>query len=261
MDKAEEMTGFLYEVNRRFEDFCKRFNSESEVKNTTWDCPLGDIQVMMSRGDVFEKASAIYCDLEIDTPPVLAEQMKTNRKKMKALVLEIGIHPVNPFVPKGYIELRAHVTDSIALAGGTDIFPYFPNERDRDRFASAMQDLCTRHGQDYAAMQKVRSDFFKSRYSKDSVGSHAGFYSFYLTGDQMPFFREMPEAFFEAYGRLVMERKGEAFSQADIEFKKKIHGDWVKWILLEDDGTRFGLEKGIPAEALLGAILPPVATF
>jgi hypothetical protein len=31
--------------------------------------------------------------------------------------------------------------------------------------------------------------------------------------------------------------------------------------MTEDEGTRFGLEQGIPPEALLGAILPPVAVF
>jgi coproporphyrinogen III oxidase len=42
---------------------------------------------------------------------------------------------------------------------------------------------------------------------------------------------------------------------------REIHGTWVEWVLLEDSGTRYGLEKGIPPEALLGAILPPQATF
>jgi hypothetical protein len=41
----------------------------------------------------------------------------------------------------------------------------------------------------------------------------------------------------------------------------KIHGQWAEWILLEDSGTKYGLDQGIPPEALLGAILPPRAIF
>ena len=115
------------------------------------------------------------------------------------------------------------------------------------------------HGQDYDALRKVRADFFKSRYTEQNVGSHAGIYSFQLAAEHFPFFQEMAEAFFSAYALLINKRKDEVFSQKDIEYKNKLHGQWVQWILLEDEGTRFGLDKGIPAEALLGAILPPLA--
>ena len=51
------------------------------------------------------------------------------------------------------------------------------------------------------------------------------------------------------------------YMHEEIEEKLKIQGLWAEWIMVEDDGTKFGLEKGIPPEALLGAILPPKATF
>ena len=35
----------------------------------------------------------------------------------------------------------------------------------------------------------------------------------------------------------------------------------AKSIMLEDEGTLWGLRKGIPIDALLGAILPPVCTY
>ncbi len=40
-----------------------------------------------------------------------------------------------------------------------------------------------------------------------------------------------------------------------------LHGQWAQWILVEDEGTRFGLDMGIHPDALLGPILPPVAKF
>jgi hypothetical protein len=40
-----------------------------------------------------------------------------------------------------------------------------------------------------------------------------------------------------------------------------LHGQWAQWILVEDEGTRFGLDMGIHPDALLGPILPPIAKF
>jgi coproporphyrinogen III oxidase len=261
MSRAKEVIQFLHDIENQFEEFCQKFNIGVGLEKKLWDSPLGDIRVVISRGDVFEKASAIYCDLEIDTPPVLAEKTGAKDARMQALVLEIGIHPVNPYIPKGYIELRANIGESVVLAGGTDIFPYFPKQNDIDLFADRIKSICSKHGQDYESMRKVRADFFQSKYRKGSVGSHAGIYFFQLAEEKLPFFKDMAETFFDAYEELVKKRKAESFTQKDREHQRKLHGEWVQWILLEDDGTRFGLEKGIPPDALLGAILPPVAKF
>jgi len=62
-------------------------------------------------------------------------------------------------------------------------------------------------------------------------------------------------------GKVFEKAKVKSFTEGDRDLKLKIQGLWAQWILLEDEGTRYGLDKGIPPEALLGAILPPNATF
>jgi coproporphyrinogen III oxidase len=173
----------------------------------------------------------------------------------------MNLFPVNPFVPKGYLELRANITDTIAFAGGTDIFPYFSNEEDSEFFAGGIEALCKRHGLDYAAMRQTRVDFFQSKYRKGTVGSHAGIYSFHLEEKNFAFLTDLADMFLTLYGALVDKRNAEEFTEHDIEKKLKLHGLWAEWILLEDTGTKYGLDQGIPPEALLGSILPPKAIF
>ncbi len=123
----QDITGFLADIQKQFEQFCERWNGHGNFERNSWDCPLGTINAVVQRGDVFEKASTVYCDLEIDTPPVLAKSMGLTVPKMKALVLEIHFYPVNPHLPKPYMELRANIADKTILAGGSDIFPYYPD--------------------------------------------------------------------------------------------------------------------------------------
>lgn len=256
-----DVVTFLAGVNEQFEQFCTRYNPAGRVDKKSWETPMGRLDVVRSSGAVFEKAASIFCDLTIETPPVLAEKLGQKGSTAEAFVLEINCYPVNPHIPRGYMELRANITDTIVFAGGTDIFPYFPVEEDAAFFARGMQEMCGEHGKDYETLRKTRADFFISKFRNAKVGSHAGIYSFHLEAKDFLFVKDMAESFFRLYGILVEKGGKQNFTADEQERMRAIHGTWVEWVLLEDSGTRYGLEKGIPPEALLGAILPPQATF
>ncbi len=260
IDRNDIVT-FLSGVSGQFEQFCARFNPGGRVDKKSWDTPMGRLDAVRSSGVVFEKAASIFCDLTIETPPVLAEKIGQKGSRAEAFVLEINCYPVNPHIPRGYMELRANITDTIVFAGGTDIFPYFPVEEDAAFFAEGMKELCHEHGQDYEKLRKTRADFFVSKFRNENVGSHAGIYAFHLEAREFPFFKDVAEYFFRLYGILVEKGGKRGFTAEEQRRMREIHGVWVEWVLLEDAGTRYGLEKGIPPDALLGTILPPQATF
>ncbi len=261
MLSKNDVVDFLQNMIGEYEKICATYNPSSQISKKSFDTPMGRLDLNRSEGETFDKATSIYCDLKIETPPVLAEELGQEGSTADAMVLEIHFFPVNPHIPKAYIELRANITDKVVLAGGTDIKPYFDNEEDIKYFADAMKELCARHGKKYDELQKVRADFFKSKYSGEKVGSHAGIYSFHLDAEDFGFYKDLGETYITLVKELVEKRKGQEYSKEDMEDKLKQHGEWVQWTLLEDDGTIFGLKKGIPAEALLGAILPPHAKF
>ena len=258
---AEDIPGFLADVQQVFERFCAHWNGHGRFERNSWDCSLGTIHAVVARGDVFEKASTVYCDLEIDTPPVLAQSMGITAEKMRALVLEIHFYPLNPHLPKPYMELRANIADKTILAGGSDIFPYVPDPEAHRMFAEPLQRICTAHHVDYEKLRKVREDFFKSKYTGAPLGSNAGIYFFQLEQDRFPFFKDMAEGFFTSYAGLVKKYRDMPATPEQLQRRLEAHGQLAQWVLLEDEGTRFGLDKGIPPEALLGSILPPLAAF
>jgi coproporphyrinogen III oxidase len=262
MPTGDQILDFLKDTRKRFDAFCKQFDPESEIEELNYDCPLGPLQqTAICRGKVLEKASCTLCDLEVDTPPMLYEQMEVKIPKMRALCLEATFFPGNPKVPKTYLELRANIAGDVILAGGTDIFPYFPNQEDHDLMATPIKALCAEHGQDYNALQKTRAEFFKSHYRNQKVGSQAGIYSFSLPESAFDFFTAMADTYFSVSEELVNKHKDEPCSPEDKALQSKLHGQWAQWIMLEDEGTLWGLRKGIPIDALLSAILPPSCTY
>lgn len=261
MVTIEDVNNYLICQQDTFKDFCLKLDPGAGFNRLQWDHALGPLSTEISHGTVFEKASWIYCDLMIDTPPELARQTGYAEPKMRCLVLEIAFYPYNPYVPKGYIELRAHHAGTVILAGGTDIFPYFQNREVENLFSSRIREICQNHGQDYDRLQRVRAEFFQSKFRKTKVGSHAGIYSFALPENAMDFIKALTDTFFTTYAKIVAQYNPISFSTEDKLLQEKLHGEWAEWILSEDEGTRFGLLQGIPPDALLGAILPPVARF
>ena len=81
------------------------------------------------------------------------------------------------------------------------------------------------------------------------------------TFKKFSYFKEMTDSYFDTYQEIVGKYKDTPFSGADKIHQQQLHGQWAQWIMVEDEGTLFGLKKGIPPEALLGAILPPIARF
>ena len=182
--------------------------------------------------------------------------------KMQALVLEIHFYPVNPHLPKPYMELRANIVDKTIFAGGSDIFPYYPDPE-------AHTHVCRPHSAHLQSTimwttrrcEKCGLIFSNQNTRARRLGSHAGIYFFQLDEAQFPFFKDMAEGFFTSYGELVEKYKDTPCTPEQLQHRLKVHGQFAQWILLEDEGTRFGLDKGIPPEALLGPILPPLAAF
>ena len=98
MTDRNEIVGFLSGVSSQFEQFCLSQKPSGKVEKQSWNTPMGPLDVMRSSGEVFEKAGSIYCDLTIETPPVLAENLGQKGSTAEAFVLEINCYPVNPFI-------------------------------------------------------------------------------------------------------------------------------------------------------------------
>jgi len=260
MEQLKQFETFLSDLTERTLSFFKEYNG-GDCEKRSWDIPIGKVDVFISEGEFFEKASIIYCDVNVDVPPTLAADSKEGGGKANAKVLEIHTFPSNPKIPKVYIEFRSHAAGAISFAGGTDIFPTSPDEDALNDFQASLKGLCSRHNKDYEELRKVRVGFFKPKYRKMDEYSTVGIYSFKWPQEDFPLVKDMADTFFDTYTKIIDTRKDAKFTPEEKESQLIQFGRMAEWILLEDDGTKFGLDMGMPPEALLGAILPSTAKF
>jgi len=72
--------------------------------------------------------------------------------------------------------------------------------------------------------------------------------------------RSTADAFLEAYVPIVKRRRELTWGERERDFQLYRRGRYVEFNLLQDRGTRFGLEAGARTESIL-ASLPPMVSW
>ena len=71
--------------------------------------------------------------------------------------------------------------------------------------------------------------------------------------------RDVGQGFIDAYEPIVERRRGHDYGERERDFQLYRRGRYVEFNLLQDRGTRFGLEAGARTESVLASLPPEVS--
>ncbi|MEQ8366843.1 MAG: oxygen-dependent coproporphyrinogen oxidase, partial [Roseicyclus sp.] len=228
---------------------------------------------VMRGGRVFEKVgvnvSTVYGQLGDR-----AVQAMSSRKNMEGLKdnptfwasgISLVAHMQNPRVPAVHMNTRMFWTPVADwFGGGSDLNPAIEYEEDTAFFHQVLKDHCDPHDADYYPRFKAWADeYFYVPHRHRARGVGGIFYDDLNTGDweaDFAFTQNVGRAFLPAFLGCVERRRHEAFTDADREAQLVHRGLYAEYNLVYDRGTKFGLETGHDANAVLMS-LPPIAKW
>ncbi|MDF2494141.1 oxygen-dependent coproporphyrinogen oxidase [Sphingomonas sp.] len=177
--------------------------------------------------------------------------------------ISLVAHMTNPHVPAVHMNTRFLVTTKRWFGGGADLNPPLPIAEDTNAFHAAFKAACDAHDPDhYPRFKKWADDYFYIPHRKVHRGVGGIFYD-HLEGDfaeNFAFTQDVGRAFLDVYPRIVRQRMGTPFTDADIATRNEWRGRYAEFNLVYDRGTLFGLKTGGNIDAILMS-LPPVATW
>ena len=145
-----------------------------------------------------------------------------------------------------------------------DLNPCIEYAEDTAHFHAILQSACTPHGTDYYDRFKAWADeYFFIPHRGRARGVGGIFYDDLNSGDwraDFNFTRAVGEAFLPAFLPLVEKRMTQPFDGADKNAQLIHRGLYAEYNLVYDRGTKFGLETGHNADAVLMS-LPPLAKW
>ena len=248
-----------------------------EVTPTTRPDGGGGIMSVLRGGRVFEKVgvnwSAVHGVLGDRAQKAMAARGvpgMAEDPRFWASGISLVAHMVNPHAPAVHMNTRMFWTPGTWwFGGGADLNPCIEYAEDTAHFHAQMRSACDAHDPEYYARFKAWADeyfFVPHRGRARGVG---GIFSDDLnTGGtetdsweaDFAFTRAVGEAFLPAFLPVTERRLPTEWSEADRETQLIHRGLYAEYNLVYDRGTKFGLETGHDANAVLMS-LPPVAKW
>lgn len=236
------------------------------------DAGGGEMSVMRG-GRVFEKVgvniSTVYGQLGERAQNAMAVRKGIDGMKEDPRFWASGIslvaHMQNPHVPAVHMNTRMFWTPHAWwFGGGADLNPCIEYDEDTVHFHQQMRLACDSHGDDiYPALKAWADEYFFIPHRNRARGVGGIFYDDRNTGDwgaDFAFTKDVGEAFLPAFEPLV-DRRREMLWDEDDKHQQLVHrGLYAEYNLVYDRGTKFGLETGHDANAVLMS-LPPLAKW
>jgi coproporphyrinogen III oxidase len=232
----------------------------------------GGIMSVMRGGEVFEKVgvnwSEVHGQLGEKAQRAMAARGVPGMDKdprFWASGVSLVAHMVNPHAPAVHMNTRMFWTPGAWwFGGGSDLNPCIEYAEDTAHFHAEMKGACDAHSPDYYAKFKAWADeYFFIPHRGRARGVGGIFFDDLNTGDwhrDFAFTRSVGEAFLPAFLPVTERRMATPWSDADREVQLQHRGLYAEYNLVYDRGTKFGLETGHDANAVLMS-LPPIAKW
>ena len=233
----------------------------------------GGLMSVMRGGRVFEKVGVNVSTVH-GTLGVRAVAAMSARKDMEGLRddprfwasgISLVAHMNNPHVPAVHMNTRMFWTPhGWWFGGGSDLNPCIEYEEDTADFHAVLKAHCDKHGDDiYPRLKAWADEYFYVPHRGRARGVGGIFYDDLNTGDweaDFAFTQDVGRAFLPAFLGVVEKRREMAFDEADRDVQLIHRGLYAEYNLVYDRGTKFGLETGHDANAVLMS-LPPLAKW
>lgn len=179
--------------------------------------------------------------------------------------ISLVAHMQNPHCPAVHMNTRMFWTPHAWwFGGGADLNPCIEYAEDTGHFHGQMQVACDQHAPDYYSRFKAWADeYFFVPHRGRARGVGGIFYDDLNTGDwdaDFAFTQSVGRAFLPAFLPLTERRRAMDWTEEDKDAQLIHRGLYAEYNLVYDRGTKFGLESGHDANAVLMS-LPPLAKW
>jgi coproporphyrinogen III oxidase len=232
----------------------------------------GGLMSVMRAGRVFEKVgvnvSTVHGTLGERAQRAMAARGvpgMADDPRFWASGISLVAHMQNPHAPAVHMNTRMFWTPHAWwFGGGSDLNPAIEYPEDTAAFHAVLKAHCAPHGADrYDRFKAWADEYFFVPHRGRARGVGGIFFDDLNTGDweaDFAFTQDVGRAFLPAFVPVADRRRTTPWTEADREAQLVHRGLYAEYNLVYDRGTKFGLETGHDANAVLMS-LPPVAKW
>ncbi len=247
--------------------------SETQRKSDDGSDAGGGLMSVMRGGRVFEKVGVNVSEV-YGTLGERAQAAMMARKGMPGMTddprfwasgISLVAHMQNPHAPAVHMNTRMFWTPhGWWFGGGSDLNPCIEYDEDTTHFHSVQQEHLDRHDRaHYPRLKAWADEYFFIPHRGRARGVGGIFLDDHNSGDweaDFALIQDVGRAFLPAFLPLAETRMTQGWDAADRDAQLVHRGLYAEYNLVYDRGTKFGLETGHDANAVLMS-LPPLAKW
>jgi coproporphyrinogen III oxidase len=200
--------------------------------------------------------------------PATAARPELAGAAFEAVSLSLIVHPRSPYVPTTHMNLRLFTATPEGrppvwwFGGGMDLTPYYGFDEDCVHWHEHARAACAPLGPGaYARFKKDCDAYFFLAHRSEPRGIGGTFFDDLAEPDFETVFacvRAHGEHFLAGYLPIVQRRKATPYGERERDFQLWRRGRYVEFNLLQDRGTKYGVESGRRIESVLASLPPEV---
>lgn len=265
-------------IERWFKNFQERLclaleecDGGATFQEDLWERPGGGggAARVIQNGNVFEKGGVNFSAVEGVLPEKAAQALLLPDNNFFATGVSVVLHPRNPHVPITHMNVRYFEAGNgeAWFGGGIDLTPIYVQKDQVQFFHRALKNTCDRFQENYYAdFKKWADDYFFIPHRGETRGVGGIFFD-RLTPtpvisleERFAFVQAVADTFAPTYTSIVDQNRDKEFSEQEKEWQLIRRGRYVEFNLVNDRGTKFGLETHGRTESILMS-LPPLASW
>ena len=247
-------------------DKLPNFERKTWKRDTEDESDGGGGEMSKMTGNVFEKVGVNISSVYGQFDEKFRSQIPGTEESGEFFATGISLvaHMSSPLVPAVHMNTRFIATQKDWFGGGADLNPMIEDKKDTVDFHAALKEPCDKYETGaYEKYKKECDEYFFIKHRGVARGVGGIFYDGLNSGDfdrDLEFTKNVGLAFLDIFPKLVRKSMFKEFNDEQREHQLRKRGLYTEFNLVHDRGTKFGLETGHDANAVLMS-LPPLAKW
>lgn len=245
-------------------------DGKGKFSSNAWEKEIGsgDTRVL-TNGSIIEKGAVNFSFVSGKFTQKMEQLLGEKATTYSATGISSILHPVNPWMPIIHMNVRYFALDNGIswFGGGIDLTPHIIIPEDATLFHKKLKDVCDRYDcHFYREFKGWADNYYFLPHRNETRGVGGIFFDRIKPGDDnsftalFNFSQALAKAYPELY-KVFMKKYGDRpFSEREKKWQNLRRGRYVEFNLVNDRGTKFGLESNGNTESIL-ASLPTNASW
>ena len=222
---------------------------------------------VLENGKIIEKGGVNFSTVHGPLPDKIKTKLEVDSDEFFATGVSLIMHPENPHVPIMHMNVRYFElgNGSYWFGGGIDLTPIYINRKEAAFFHNALKLICDKYKDDfYPNFKTWADDYFYLSHRDETRGVGGIFFdhlneSTGLSKDELfNFVIEIGQLFAPLYSDIMKMNTAKTYTAKEKDWQLHRRGRYVEFNLLQDKGTRFGIDTNGRTESILVSMPPEV---